>query len=119
MDKYDGMNKPEITLSANTCGASFRADKDAPDNVDKSNRDGKSGRERGGRIKSFFIRMVVAVILLAAIFFPRFVPYKGSENVTNAVKTVIMTDITGDKNIGKGKIADIIREIIENFNARK
>ncbi len=119
MDKYDGMNKPEIILTQNALGADSVSSK-LCENLREENEADATGRlPKGGRIKSFFVRMTIAFVLLALVFLPRFIPYKGSENVTNVVKTVVMTDITGNKRVGEGKLADLIREIIENFYGEK
>lgn len=93
MDKYEGMNKPDVVLCRNAVGK-----------PEKCENAGKRGR-----LKSFLLRGALSALLLGFIFLPRFFPYKGSDKVTETVKTVIMTDITGSESVGEGKLIDIFR----------
>lgn len=76
---------------------------------------GDSKRKKRGFFKSLLLRAIACALLLAFVFLPRFMPYKGSDKVTETVKTIVMTDIIGNKAVGEGKIVEIIRSLIDKF----
>ncbi len=134
MDKYDGTNKPNVTLSLNdvmvrsklSCAPTFDCDTATTESAALLREDelysevGAVEKKKGGsRIASFFIRGAVAALLLGFLFLPRLLPYSGSEKVTEAAKTIIMSDITQNKTVGEGKIVEIIRKIIQKSSSEE
>lgn len=167
MNKYDGINRPEVYLSNGTglYGQDDNLDGYAGENCDElqggenagcgnsgvcgycrapskegGTRDGRriervfncggdnasgertgkktnfndASEQKSGRLKGFLLRALCCTLLLAFAFLPRIFPYKGSENVTQTIKTIVMTDITGNDAVGEGKLVEIIRDFFEN-----
>lgn len=134
MDKYDGTNKPNVTLSLNDalvrheppCAPSVDAAAKIAEDETAAKEEGSDAeleaaekRKGGSRIASFFIRGAVSALLLGALFLPKILPYKGSEKVTETAKTIIMSDITPNSKVGEGKIVEIIRKIMQKSGSEE
>lgn len=134
MDKYDGTNKPNVTLSLNDtlvrhepfyapsvdAAAEIAEDETAAKEEGFETEFEAAGKRKGGsRIASFFIRGAVSALLLGALFLPKILPYKGSEKVTETAKTIIMSDITPNSKVGEGKIVEIIRKIMQKSSSEE
>ena len=111
MDKYDGMNKPEISLSENVPKFGEMRSKGAAPCSDKSDVEPDKPARKGVGVLRFLLRAAASAAVLAFVFLPRFFPYRGSEKVTDTVKTIIMTDITYSENVGSGALVDLIRKL--------
>ena len=127
MDKYEGTNKPNITLSLNgsierkralpaACFEEAESSIESAETVEKGAEFEKEELERvekeGSRITGFLLRGVAAALLLGFLFLPRFFPYTGSEKVTETAKNIIMSDTVPSGTIGEGKLVDIFRELL-------
>ena len=136
MDKYDGTNKPNVTLRLNESieRCSFAARNNAEDRkeqkvsekpdaecvrddvtgADETVVESERSEKEGSRIISFLIRGAVSALILGFLFLPRIFPYKGAEKVTEAAKTIVMSDIVPQKEVGSGKLVDIFRDLLDS-----
>ncbi len=132
MDKYEGTNKPNVALSLNDVLVRREQTYAPPLEVVQTTSESETEEQKdslpsaleaadkpkgGSRIASFFIRGAVSALLLGALFLPRVLPYNGSDKVTETAKTIIMSDITPNSNVGEGKIVEIIRKLLQKSSS--
>ena len=132
MDKYEGTNKPNVALSLNDVLVRREQTYAPPLEVVQTTSESETEEQKdslpsaleaadkpkgGSRIASFFIRGAVSALLLGALFLPRVLPYNGSDKVTETAKTIIMSDITTNSNVGEGKIVEIIRKLLQKSSS--